>query len=63
MTPAEAKAYITWFRHNHLPSDADMVLTSTGRDIKLDDMSDDEAVFVADQFEGMLEAALRRRQR
>ncbi len=59
MNPAEAKAYVRWFRHNHLPEDATFVRTSTGRDIVLDDMTDDEAVFVADQFEALLTTALK----
>jgi hypothetical protein len=61
MGPAEAKAYITWFRHNHLPEGADFVRTSTGLDIALDSMTDEEAVFVASQFEDILDAALRGR--
>jgi hypothetical protein len=57
MTPIEAKAFITWFRNNHLPKGADFVRTSSGRDILLDELNDDDAVFVAKQFEAMFDAA------
>ena len=58
MTPTEAKAYITWFRNNHLPKGADFVRTSSGRDIMLDSLNDEDAVFVAISFEAMLDAAI-----
>ena len=57
MTPAEARAYVTWFRNNHLPKGADFVKLNSGREILLDSMTDDEAVFVAQQFESMFDAA------
>ena len=57
MTPAEAKTYITWFRNNHLPKGADFVQTNTGRKIMLDELNDEDAVFVAISFEAMLDAA------
>jgi hypothetical protein len=57
MTPAEAKAYITWFRNNHLPKGTDFVRTSSDRDLLLDELNDDDAVFVAQQFEAMFDAA------
>ena len=60
MTAEEAKAYITWFRNNHLPKGVDFVKTSSGREILLDSLSDEDAVFVAQQFEAMFDAAARR---
>jgi hypothetical protein len=57
MTQTEARAFITWFRNNHLPKGIDFVKTSSGRDILLDDLSDDDAVFVAAQFEYMFDKA------
>ncbi len=57
MTPVEARAFITWFKNNYLPKNSDFVQTSTGRDIKLDDLNDEDAVFVALQFEAMFDAA------
>jgi hypothetical protein len=57
MTPTEAKAFITWFRNNHLPKGTDFVRTSSGRDILLDDLTDDDAVFVATQFDYMFDKA------
>jgi len=61
MTPAEAKAYITWFRNNHLPKGSDFVQTSSGREIKLDGLNDDDALFVAQQFSAMHDTALGRK--
>lgn len=61
MTPEDAKAYITWFRNNHLPKESDFVQTSSGREIKLNDLNDDDALFVAQQFEAMFDAAIRAR--
>ena len=60
MTPTESKAFITWFRNNHLPKGVDFVKTSSGREILLDSLSDEDAVFVAKQFEAMFDAAGRR---
>jgi len=57
MTPVEAKAFITWFRNNYLPKGSDFIQTSTGRDIELDNLNDEDAVFVAKQFEAMFDAA------
>lgn len=57
MTPVEAKAFITWFRNNHLPKGVDFVRTSSGRDLMLDELNDDDAVFVAQQFDAMFDAA------
>ena len=57
MTPVEARAFVTWFRNNHLPKGSDFVQTSSGREIKLDELNDDDAVFVALQFEAMFDAA------
>jgi len=57
----EAKAYITWFRNNHLPKGADFVCTSSGRNIMLDSLNDEDAVFVAQQFEAMLDKATEKR--
>lgn len=57
MNPTEARAFITWFRNNHLPKGASFVKTSSGREILLDSLSDDDAVFVAQQFEAMFDAA------
>jgi hypothetical protein len=57
MTPAEARAYVTWFRNNHLPKESGFVRLNSGREIVLDSMNDDEAVFVAQQFEAMFDAA------
>ena len=61
MTPAEAKAYITWFKNNHLPKGSDFVQTSSGREIKLDGLNDDDALFVAQQFAAMHDTALGRK--
>ena len=57
MTPAEARAYVTWFKNNHLPKGSDFVRLNSGREILLDSMTDDEAVFVAQQFEAMFDKA------
>lgn len=61
MKPEEAKAYITWFRNNHLPKGADFVRTSAGRDIMLDSLNNEDAVFVAQQFEAMLDKAMEKK--
>jgi len=61
MTPDQAKAYITWFKLNHLPPDYDFVRTSSGREIKLNGISDEDAVFVAKQFTFMHDTALDRK--
>ena len=53
----EAKAYITWFRNNHLPKGADFVRTSSGRDIMFDSLNDEDAIFVAQKFETMFDKA------
>lgn len=58
MTPDEARSYVVWFRNNHLPKDAYFVQTSADRKIMLDGMNDEEAMFVANQFEAMLDAAM-----
>ncbi len=57
MNVDEARAFITWFRNNHLPKDTDFVRTNSGRDILLNNMTDDEAIFVAEQFEHMFDKA------
>lgn len=55
-TPTEARSYIAVFRKHTLPG-ADYVDTSAGR-ILLDSMTDDEALFVAKEFQHMeIEAA------
>ena len=61
MTPDQARAYITWFKINHLPPDSDFVRTSSGREIMLKDISDEDAVFVANQFTAMHDTALGRK--
>lgn len=58
MTPDEARSYVTWFRNNHLPKDAYFVQTNAERKIMLDSMDDEEAMFVANQFEAMLDVAM-----
>jgi len=63
MTPDEARAYVTWFRNNHLPEGAYFVQTSSERKIMLDSMSDEEAMFVANQFEAMLDVAMQNKTR
>ena len=60
MTITEAKAFITWFRNNHLPKRTDFVKLNSGRDILLDSMNDDETLFVANQFEAMFDVATKR---
>lgn len=60
MTITEARAFITWFRNNHLPKDAYFVRLNTGREILLDSMNDDDTLFVANQFEAMFDAATKR---
>ena len=62
MTPTEARSYVTWFRNNHLPKDAYFVQTSAKRKIMLDSMDDEEAMFVANQFEAMLDVAMQNRE-
>jgi hypothetical protein len=57
MTQTEARAFITWFRNNHLPKGVDFVRTSSGRDIPLDSLDDEDAIFVANQFEYMFDKA------
>jgi hypothetical protein len=61
MTPDEARAYITWFKINQLPPDTDFVRTSSGREIMLKDINDEDAVFVAKQFTFMHDTALGRK--
>ena len=61
MTPDQARAYITWFKINQLPQDCDFVLTSSGREIMLKDINDEDAVFVAKQFTFMHDKALDRK--
>jgi hypothetical protein len=61
MTSSEAKAYITWFRSNHLPKGSDFIRTSSGRDINLDLLNDEDAIFVAQQFESMLNKAMEKK--
>ncbi len=61
MTPTEARGFITWFRNNHLPKGVDYVMTSSGRQILLDGLNDEDAVFVAQQFDAMFDAATRAR--
>jgi hypothetical protein len=57
----EARRYIALFRRHTLPG-ASHVQTSTGRFIFLDRMSDEDALFVAAQFQKMeIEAARRRK--
>lgn len=60
MTITEAKAFVTWFRNNHLPKGADFVILNTGKEILLDSMNDDDALFVANQFEAMFDVATKR---
>jgi hypothetical protein len=60
MTITEAKAFITWFRNNHLPKGTDFVKLHSGREILLDSMNDDETLFVANQFEAMFDVATKR---
>lgn len=50
MTPEEARAYITIFRTHTVPGTS-YVNTSAGRRIELDDMTDDDALFVAEGFQ------------
>jgi hypothetical protein len=58
-----ARAYIRYFRSYVLPG-CDRVYTNDKRRIMLDDMSDEDALFVAEQFATMeVEAAQRRRMR
>jgi hypothetical protein len=60
---AAAREYIAHFRKYVLPG-TDHVVTSEGRHIILDDMTDDDAVFVGAEFALMeAEAAKRRRMR
>lgn len=58
MTLTEAKAFILWFRNNHLPKGIDFVKTNTGKHILLDSMSDEDTLFVANQFEAMFDSAM-----
>ena len=60
MTITEAKAFATWFRNNHLPKGVDFVRTSSGREILLDSMSDEDTLFVANQFEAMFDEATKK---
>ena len=64
MTEAEsAREYIAHFRKYVIPG-TDHVVTSEGRHIMLDTMSDADAVFIAAEFAGMeAKAAGRRRMR
>ena len=61
MTPTEAKAFITWFKNNHLPEGAAFVRTNSGRELYLDKLTDEDAVFVAREFEAMFDAATRKK--
>jgi hypothetical protein len=58
MNLTEAKGFITWFRNNHLPKGVDFVKTSSGREILLDSMNDEDTLFVAEQFETMFDKAM-----
>jgi hypothetical protein len=61
LTAVEARAYIMYFRNNVLPG-TDFVDTSNKRRIRLDRMTDADAIFVATQFRQMeTEAAARTR--
>lgn len=60
MTITEAKAYITWFRNNHLPKGVDFIRTNTGREILLNSMDEEETLFVANQFEAMFDVATKK---
>lgn len=57
-----ARAYIALFRKHTVPGTS-FVDTSAGRRIELDDMTDDEALFVAKEFQRMEVAAAQRRRR
>lgn len=57
MNPIEARAFIAWFRNNHLPKSVDFVKTSSGREILLDNLTDEDSIFVAQQFEDMFDKA------
>lgn len=59
---AEARSYIALFREHTLPG-TDWVRTSSGREIRLDDMTDADAIFIACEFRGMEAKAAARRQR
>jgi hypothetical protein len=57
MTPDEARVYVAMFRTHIIPGTA-FVHTNKNREICLDDMTDDEALFVAKGFKEMeVEAA------
>jgi hypothetical protein len=62
MTPDEARAYIAVFRKHTVPG-TDYVHTSSGRDIRLDDMTDEDALFVAKGFQFMEAEAAKRNNR
>lgn len=63
MTPVEARNYIAVFRKHTIPG-TDYVNTSSGRRIQLNDMSDEDAVFIAGEFQRMeIEAADRKSKR
>lgn len=59
MTIAEARDYIGLFRRHTLPG-ADLVKTSSGRKIWLDRMTDEDALWVAGEFQRMEAEAARR---
>ena len=60
---AAAREYIAHFRKYVVPG-TDHVVTSEGRHIMLDNMTDDDAVFIGAEFAKMeAEAAKRRRMR
>jgi hypothetical protein len=61
MTPIEARGFIAWFVHNHLPKGAAFVRTSSGRELYFDKLTDEDAVFVAQEFEAMFDAATRKK--
>ena len=53
MTPRE---FVHWFlKHNYKGEKPDFVITSSGRKIMLNDMTEDDANFVAQQFMLMAE--------
>lgn len=60
MTPSEARKYIAVFRKHTVPGTS-YVDTSSGRRIELDQMSDDDALFVAAEFQRMEAEAAHRR--
>lgn len=64
LTPVEARGYITYCRtHLLAPRKIDHVDTSEGRRIRLDRMTDADALFVAKEFRRMENEAASRRKR